>query len=458
MGKKKLFTLRLLLFSSFSFDLFLHLPLPFLFFLTNTNRKTKKKTEQDDGKKGGSEDLLRDLTRATAKALARARGALAALERNAAQSLDAEATRHRADLITANLHLIEPGAASVEVDCWATGERVTIDLTEGSSGSSSSPSSSSGRPPMLLDPPDLAALLYRKARKQRRAEEGTAPRRAQAQEAVAFLEGVEARLAEISSASASASASASSSSSASSASAPPPPPSADLLLSIRDELVAWGHMKPPKDAAAATRAASRARKAEKRGGNSGSGSGGEAASWSEGAGGGASASSRPFRRFVSPNGFEVLLGRNNRENDELSLRVAAPEDLWLHARGVPGSHAVLRVPKSSTSSSSSSSSSAENGGVPDEDLEFAASLAAFFSKAREGGKVPVTFTRAKNVKKPRGAPPGLVTLMSERVVSARPDSVASLVASAAAATAGGGGGNGGSGGASSGSESEGEVA
>ena len=147
---------------------------------------------------------------------------------------------------------------------------------------------------------------------------------------------------------------------------------------------------------------------------------------------------------MSPGGFEVLLGRSNRENDELSLRVAAPDDLWLHARGVPGSHAVIRVPSSFPASSSTVS------GLPEEDLEFAASLAAFFSKAREGGKVPVTFTRAKNVKKPKGAPPGLVTLLSEKVVSARPDSVASVVAMAAAASGGGA--------EISGSESEGEVA
>lgn len=146
----------------------------------------------------------------------------------------------------------------------------------------------------------------------------------------------------------------------------------------------------------------------------------------------------------------MLVGRNNRENDELSLRVAAPEDLWLHARGVPGSHAVVRIPSSSSSSASSSADA-----LPAEDLEFAASLAAFFSKAREGGRVPVTFTRAKNVKKPRGAPPGLVTLMSEKVVSARPDSVASVVAETAAASASASGAGAGE---ASGSESEGEVA
>jgi predicted ribosome quality control (RQC) complex YloA/Tae2 family protein len=153
---------------------------------------------------------------------------------------------------------------------------------------------------------------------------------------------------------------------------------------------------------------------------------------------------------VSPGGFEVLVGRSNRENDELSLRVASPGDVWLHARGVPGSHAVLRVPSSSSSASPSSSSSpaSSEGLPPAEDLEFAAALAAFFSKARDGGKVAVTFTRARNVRKPRGAPAGLVTLMSEKVVSVRPDSVASVVAAAT------------SGGASevSGSESDGEVA
>lgn len=401
------------------------------------------------------------MTKAAARALSRARGALAALEKNAARSLDADATRHRADLLVANLHLIEPGAASVEVDCWETGAKVVLDLTEGSSKAPSS-----GRP-ALLDPPDLAALLYRNARKQRRAEEGTAPRRAQAEEAIARLEGAEARLAEIAAGSSVSPAPASPSSEGGGGGAEDAsrPPSADLLLSIRDELVAWGHMKPPRDAAAATRAAARARKAEKKkGGGAGGGDGRQGsgeASWNSlpsspsqqggsRSGSTAAASRKPFRRFVSPGGFEVLVGRSNRENDELSLRVASPGDVWLHARGVPGSHAVLRVPSSAPSASPSSSSSpASSGGLPPaEDLEFAAALAAFFSKARDGGKVAVTFTRARNVRKPRGAPAGLVTLMSEKVVSVRPDSVASVVAAAA------------SGGASevSGSESEGEVA
>lgn len=148
------------------------------------------------------------MTKAATKALSRARGTLAALEKNAAKSLDADATKHRADLIVANIHLIEPGSTSVEVDCWETGAKVTIDLTEGSSKSPSSSGGSNSSSPsgsarlVLLDPPDLAALLYRRARKQRRAEEGTAPRRAQAEEAVAFLEGVEARLAEVAAAAA----------------------------------------------------------------------------------------------------------------------------------------------------------------------------------------------------------------------------------------------------------------
>lgn len=162
------------------------------------------------------------MTQATTKALSRARAALAALERNAAKSADADATKHRADLLTANLHLIEPGATSVEVDCWLTGEKVVLDLTEGSSSSSpstsTSTSGSSSSRPVLLDPPDLAALLYRKARKQRRADEGTAPRRAQAEETIALLEGVEGRLAEISALSSSSSSSQSESSSSSSSS------------------------------------------------------------------------------------------------------------------------------------------------------------------------------------------------------------------------------------------------
>ena len=74
-----------------------------------------------------------------------------------------------------------------------------------------------------------------------------------------------------------------------------------------------------------------------------------------------------FRQFDSPNGFKVLIGRTSNENDELSIRVAKAKDMWFHVNGLPGSHTVLRHDK-------------QRGDFKDEDMEFAANLAAFYSK------------------------------------------------------------------------------
>ncbi|HUG39754.1 MAG TPA: NFACT RNA binding domain-containing protein [Longimicrobiales bacterium] len=121
--------------------------------------------------------------------------------------------------------------------------------------------------------------------------------------------------------------------------------------------------------------------------------------------------SGPTRRAGSPlsedldahrfelDGFEILVGRTARENDRLSLRVARPRDLWLHAAGHAGSHVVVRALEGPT------------GDVPKHVVERAAGLAAWYSKAREaGGKVSVHVCRAADVSKPRGAPAGQVRL------------------------------------------------
>ena len=96
-------------------------------------------------------------------------------------------------------------------------------------------------------------------------------------------------------------------------------------------------------------------------------------------------------------GYEILVGRSARGNDHLTLEVARPRDLWLHAAGTPGSHVVVRVP--------------DGGDVPKSVVERAALRAVWHSKAREsGGKVPVHLCRASDVRKPRGAPAGQVRL------------------------------------------------
>lgn len=110
--------------------------------------------------------------------------------------------------------------------------------------------------------------------------------------------------------------------------------------------------------------------------------------------------------YILPGGWKVLAGKSESDNDRLSLKVAAPDDWWFHVRGVPGSHTVLI---------------AEPGREPDkETLRRAAAIAAYHSKARKGGVVPVSMTRAVNVTKPRGAPTGTVTIKKEKVLKVRP--------------------------------------
>lgn len=106
---------------------------------------------------------------------------------------------------------------------------------------------------------------------------------------------------------------------------------------------------------------------------------------------------RGWRTFEA-DGFEILVGKGARSNDELTFRVARPRDLWLHAAGYAGSHVVVRAPEGA-------------GDVPAHVIERAAELAAWHSKAREArGKVVVHVCRVADVRKPRGAPPGQVQL------------------------------------------------
>ena len=113
----------------------------------------------------------------------------------------------------------------------------------------------------------------------------------------------------------------------------------------------------------------------------------------------------PPLSFVSPGGFTVLVGRNNRQNDKLTLRQAEKNDIWLHAKDIPGSHTVIVT----------------KGQEPDDaTLLFAASLAAAHSKARESGKVPVDYTKIRYVSKPQGAKPGRVIYTNQKTLFVEP--------------------------------------
>ena len=103
------------------------------------------------------------------------------------------------------------------------------------------------------------------------------------------------------------------------------------------------------------------------------------------------------RVAASPDGFIVLVGRTARDNDVLSIKLAAPKDFWFHVAGESGSHVVVRNPDNLDA-------------LPRETKRFAAALAAGYSKARRGGKVAVHMARAGDVTKARGLAPGKVHL------------------------------------------------
>jgi len=111
----------------------------------------------------------------------------------------------------------------------------------------------------------------------------------------------------------------------------------------------------------------------------------------------------PFRRVISTDGLPIFIGRNARENEELTFSLARSEDLWLHARGVPGSHVVVRMEK----------------GVdpPPETLRDAAILALLYSELKKSGKGEVIYTRRKWVKKAKGQVPGAVIVTREKSIA-----------------------------------------
>lgn len=113
------------------------------------------------------------------------------------------------------------------------------------------------------------------------------------------------------------------------------------------------------------------------------------------------------RRFVSPDGMTVLVGRTAEDNDVLSLKLAGPRDFWLHVAAGSGSHVVVRNPGNLDR-------------LPKETEQFAAALAAGYSKAKKGGRVAVHVCRCGDVSKRRGSPPGEVRIERFRSVQVAP--------------------------------------
>lgn len=119
------------------------------------------------------------------------------------------------------------------------------------------------------------------------------------------------------------------------------------------------------------------------------------------------------RRYRSSDGYEILVGRAARDNDQLTFRVARPHDLWLHAADYPGSHVIVRNPSRKE--------------IPQRTIIEAAQLAAQFSQARRDAKVDVHYTPRKFLTKPKGAAPGLVRMSGFRSLTVEPREAAERI-------------------------------
>lgn len=116
--------------------------------------------------------------------------------------------------------------------------------------------------------------------------------------------------------------------------------------------------------------------------------------------------SEPYK-FILPSGYEVYVGKNNKQNDYLTFNLAGPEDLWFHARGIPGAHTILKLKLKEK--------------IPQEIIEEVASLAGYFSKGRNSTYVAVDYTKRKYVQKPKEGKPGFVVYRNEKTIFVKPE-------------------------------------
>ena len=145
--------------------------------------------------------------------------------------------------------------------------------------------------------------------------------------------------------------------------------SADDLVQIKDELIEYGFIKKGKG--------SKKQKVK----------------------------SKPFH-YVSSDGFDMYVGKNNYQNDELTFKLATGNDWWFHAKGMPGSHVIVK---------------AENKELPDSTFEEAGKLAGYYSKGKNADKVEIDYLQKKNVKKPNGAAAGFVVYYTNYSLTIHPD-------------------------------------
>ena len=238
---------------------------------------------------------------------------------------DGESYRIFGELLTANLHRLSSGEATVEVHDYYTDQPISIPLDP------------------RLTPAQNAQKYYRKYSKMKTAKIEKKIQMEETDVAIQYLESVTTFLnqAEI----------------------------PEEIDAIRDELTEGGYLRRRK------------------------------------AGSRLPASRLKPQTFISSDGFHILVGRNNKENDQLTFKTADKKDLWLHVKDIPGSHVILVVE-----------------GKPPTEVAIleAAAIAAYYSKARLSANVPVDYTKVRYVKKPSGAKPGMVIFTDNRTVFVNP--------------------------------------
>ena len=125
---------------------------------------------------------------------------------------------------------------------------------------------------------------------------------------------------------------------------------------------------------------------------------------------------RSYWRYASSEGWEIYVGKSALGNDALCREVGRAGDLWFHAQGMPGSHVILRLQPGVSEED-----------APEEALRQAAALAAHHSRGRGSGRLDVACVSFRRVRRPRGAPPGLVTITGQRTLAASPDEAADVM-------------------------------
>jgi predicted ribosome quality control (RQC) complex YloA/Tae2 family protein len=115
--------------------------------------------------------------------------------------------------------------------------------------------------------------------------------------------------------------------------------------------------------------------------------------------------SKPFH-YISSDGYDMYVGKNNYQNDELTFKFATGNDWWFHAKGMPGSHVIVK---------------SKDGEMPDRVFEEAGQLAGYYSKGRESDKIEIDYLQKKNVKKPAGSAPGFVVYYTNFSLTIHPD-------------------------------------